>query len=121
MSHSLVDIVFIPSSSTRQFNIGVKMFIALLACFFFGATVCVGVSDETPDATPVQQELFKELGKVIMQTLGVKNPPMMSKQERRKHLPKSLVDLYNKEDNGSESKPEERSNTTFQDFENEGL
>ena len=119
MSHPSVEIVSFPPPSTRQFNIGVKMFTALLGCFFFGAMVCLGEPDDTPDAR--EEELYKEMGKIIMQNLGVKNPPKMTKEERRKRLPQSLIDLYNKEAKSLESKLEKRSNDTIRDFENEGL
>ena len=94
------------------------MFIALLWCSFFGATICFGVPDG-PSYTK-QQELNDGLGKAILQELGLKHLPKVTKEQLEK-VPQYMIDLYNKRVRESESKGEERTDNTNQEFENRGL
>lgn len=85
------------------------MLVTLLWCLFFGVTICLAVPNDPSDAK--QQELHRALGKAILQELGLKDPPKVTR-EQRENVPQHMMDLYYKQVNESMSNGE---------FENKGL
>ncbi|KAL9978260.1 hypothetical protein ACROYT_G015758 [Oculina patagonica] len=83
--------------------LGLKMFVSLLWCLFFGVGTCLGVPNDHSDDK--QQELNKALGKAILQELGLKDPPKVTK-EQRENVPQHIINLYYKQVNESMSNGE---------------
>lgn len=87
-------------------------------CLFFGVTICQGVQGDSSDAK--QQEFYDSIGKAILEELGLKYPPEVTK-EQRENVPQHMMDLYNKQVSESESKGMERTDNTILELENRGL
>ena len=73
------------------------MFTAPLWCLLFGATICLAVKDGSPDDN--RQEMNKALGKQFLKMLGLKKPPNLSEEDKKK-----IREAQNKQDHESEEK-----------------
>ncbi|XP_078351859.1 bone morphogenetic protein 2-like isoform X2 [Oculina patagonica] len=75
------------------------MFITLLYCLFFGATICLGVPDHS--STDKETKVAKAVEKAMLQNLDWKTQPKPKKGLKEK-IPQSLLDLFHKQVNESE-------------------
>ncbi|XP_078364349.1 bone morphogenetic protein 2-like [Oculina patagonica] len=93
------------------------MFIALLCCLFFGATICLG--EPKPPLTAKEAKVAKAVEKAMLKILGLKTPPKPKKGSKDK-IPQFMLDSINKQVNESARRGMEVSETTNQKLENEG-